>query len=207
MGIARTVVVLHDEPCSLVGSVGHFCAFSIGGDHLHRIVAGRQTYHVGTSVGAIVAHQLGINLGVVGKLSALHIDIIRGSPFEELELHVGRLQPTLGLADFHLACRIGVSPLVALFHRNTLGEADVGHLVGKGIAVVALVDLHVRAVNVDAGKVGSIVIALGLVVQGQHSLALDGALCHREVVAGRLFGLRVLARSCHLDAIDVHAAR
>ena len=89
MGKARTVVGLDTDGCSLVGSGSHLCPIGIYGHYLECIVGGLdQSHHIGPSIGAVVAHQLGIDKRIVGVVAALHIDMIGLGSIEGGELHI-----------------------------------------------------------------------------------------------------------------------
>ena len=97
--------VVHDfQIGSAAGLSSHLCTLSIDGHNLHLVSASLQTHHIGTSVTAVVADQLVVNLGVAVKLSALHIDVIALGTFYQSKLHVGRLQPALSLHNLNSVC-------------------------------------------------------------------------------------------------------
>ena len=129
-GKALPTVALHFQHLCLAGKCGQFRAVAIHGHYLQLIVGGSlQAHQVGAPVGAVVAHQFTVYLGVVGILSAFHIDIVIADVAIQAELDVGSLQPALSLQDAHL---VG----------NRLGKGDGGHrvvvlvLTGHDLAVV-----------------------------------------------------------------------
>ena len=210
MGKARTVVGLDTDGCSLVGSGSHLCPIGIYGHYLECIVGGLdQSHHVGPPIGAVVAHQLGIDERIVGVVAALHIDMIGPGSIEGVELHIGGLHPAAGLGDTHLAIGIVERAVVAL---GGLTERDVadGALVGVGAS--SLTDSDRLVVDIDAGHLGRIVVFLLAAHGDDHLIAgcagKGGMVGHRRcwrVVATT--GVAVAIGLLHLDAIDIHATR
>ena len=76
MGKARAVVGLNHNTCGCA-CLGIVFGTTHHGHHLQFVVGSRhQSHHIGTTVAAIVAHQLLVQFGVRGIIATLDIYII-----------------------------------------------------------------------------------------------------------------------------------
>ena len=169
---ALAVVVPDLQDVGFGGRAGHFLPTAIDCHHLQLVGTGLQTYHIGTSVRSVVAHQLVIQLRIVAEGPAFHVDMITLGPIQLLELHVGRLQPSFGFV--HLNDTL-----------DNLVEADALHLVLERVAACRMVDGDIGTVvgKVNAGDALRVIVFLRAVLQGQHSLVLCRVSSCREVRA------------------------
>ena len=94
---ALAVIVLHLQGFGFAGRTAYLCTTAIDCHDFQAIGTGRQTYHVCTSVGSVVAHQLVIHLCIVAIGAAFHINMIAFGSIQLSELHIGRLQPAFSL--------------------------------------------------------------------------------------------------------------
>ena len=158
---AIAVVVLHLQGSGFGGRGGHFLSAAIDCHNLQLVGTGFQSYHIGTSVRSVVAHQLVIQLRIVAEEPAFHVDMIAFGSIQFPELHIGRLQPAIGL------CHLDGS-------LDDLVEADALHLAFERIAACRMVDGDVSTTvgKVNAGDTLRIVVLLRAVLHGQHSLVL-----------------------------------
>ena len=154
VGIAVAVDGAYADVFSLCGTGCNFLTVVGYGHHLHRVCPSLQTDGIGTTVRAVVAHQLCVNDLVID------IHVIPFDASQLRKLHVGRLQPALRLANHH--------PRLSV----TLVEAQGRHAARKGIAARRLVDGDAAATDVDAAHRLSVVILPGAVLQRHDGLVL-----------------------------------
>ena len=172
---ALAVVVLHLQGSGFGGRARHFLSATIDCHHLQLVGTGFQTYHIGTSVRSVVAHQLVIQLRIVAEEPAFHVDMITLGPIQFPELHIGRLQPSVGFVHLN----------DTLDNLDNLVEADALHLVLERVAACRMVDGDIGTVvgKVNAGDALRVIVFLRAVLQGQHSLVLCRVGSCREVRA------------------------
>ena len=170
-GKALTTVGLHLQCVSLGGTGCHFVALAVNGHYPQLVVGGRQSYGIGASVVAVVAHQLLVHLCVVSIRSALDVEQISGGARHFLEFHVSRLQPAFGLQHLDLSCDGYCS----------LSEADGLYISLEGKAALRLVDGDIGTAELNAADGCCVVILLRAVFQRQYGLVLVRVLCSRIV--------------------------